>query len=762
MEPTQDRRQRQPLPHSLRPRLLALGVALLAAGRTAGYIEAPFSLGSIIAQSPNILLMRVEQVDKQKNLIIYRKVRDLKGTYPGDTIRHNIGFGGFSPREWQNIMAWAEVGQFAVFFRADNIGEVCIQNYWYQCVGGEWYAMNHAEPYLLRTFAGRPEKLADAVAAILAGQEVAVPCMVDGDKNALQLRTAKIQRLKASLKLTDYNAQRDFVGWGGEDFRPISGMPGFTHCYSLPRVDPGAGGIALADFDGDGKTDFCLYGHGRVILMQNAGSSYNEIPLPLDGGARSAAWADLDADGRPDLLLATPTGPRLFLNNGGGKFKDITVELPRENYYNLTAASWIYADGDKRPDILLADGIRGLRLYRNRSGDADKPGEFKTGKWYYTGPFENANGSGFDAAYPPEQGVNLAHEYQGKGGEKCVWSVAPIEDGKINNLALFRPGFNDFCVIYLYREFDCPNALELPVSLAASDALTVWLNGQKLLAEKEPQPSSFDAASLTLQLRPGKNALLAKVCQITGEFSLYFDVHGQEPAGSKLFEDVSDKVGLGEKGIGTGTKGHHLVVCDVDADGREDFLFGAGTGILVMNTPEGFVPAADCGVSYDTANSAPVFGDYNGDRLPDLFLPQHGVSKLFRNEGKGRFSDVTTRSGDLKLPIGNAVCASWADFENRGRLDLLIGCLKGTNRYLRNNGNGTFTDATAEIGFDHRIFNTRGICAADLNKDRVADVLMANEGQESVVLLGNADRAGLRVAAADSPDSEVPAIRGNR
>ena len=79
--------------------------------------------------------------------------------------------------------------------------------------------MSHGEPFLLRSFAGKPEKLAAAVTAMLAGQEVVVPCMVDGNKNALHMRQAKIQRLKASLKLQDYNPKRDFVGWGGEDFR---------------------------------------------------------------------------------------------------------------------------------------------------------------------------------------------------------------------------------------------------------------------------------------------------------------------------------------------------------------------------------------------------------------------------------------------------------------------------------------------------------------------------------------------------------------
>src|SRR5262245_18450111 len=118
--------------------------------------------------------------------------------------------------------------------------------------------MSHAEPYFLRSFAGRPEKLVTAVTPMLAGQEVVVPCMADVDKNTLRLRTGKIQRMKASLKIQDYDAKRDFVGWGGEDFLVIAGMPGFTHYAGLARSDPGAAGVSSTDFDGDGKADLCL------------------------------------------------------------------------------------------------------------------------------------------------------------------------------------------------------------------------------------------------------------------------------------------------------------------------------------------------------------------------------------------------------------------------------------------------------------------------------------------------------------------------
>jgi len=570
--------------------LAVLAAGLLACGRPAfGYVEAAYPLGRILQESTNVLVVRVESVDKEKGLIVYRKVRDLKGAHKGDTIKHDIGKRGFHPREWQNVMAWAEAGKTAVFFHNGGAGETCIDNYWYQVYAGEWWAMSHAEPFLLRSYAGKPQKLIDFVTAMLAGQEVVVPCMVDGDKEALHLRKARLQRMRAGPKLQDYNPARDFAGWGVEEFRAIADMPGFTRMAALSQLGVDALGVAPADLNGDGKIDLCLFGAGRAVVLQNEGESFTEwrLDLPPGVGARAAAWADADGDGRPDLLLATPLGPRLYLNSGA-VLAEAVGALPGQPYFNLTAGTWIDYDGDQRPDILLADGFRGLRLYRNRWG--------------------------------------------------------------------------------------------------------------------QPLPAGKSAPSAGAVLR---------------------------------FEDVSDKVGLGENGAGGRLKGDHLAVADTNGDGRPDVLFSAGSGLLLLNTPQGFVAAKDAGVAYRAGGVAPVFGDFDGDGRPDLFVPQEGVCRLFRNAGQGRFEDVTAKAGALRNAVASATCAVWADFGRGGKPDLLVGCLKGPNRLFRNNGDGTFADASAEIGLLHRIFNTRGLSVFDVNKDGVPDVIFNNVGQESTALLGN-------------------------
>jgi hypothetical protein len=433
---------------------------------------------------------------------------------------------------------------------------------------------------------------------------------------------------------------------------------------------------------------------------------------------------------------------------GNGQFRDDTALLPVEPAYNLTAAAWIDADGDGRPDILLANGFHGLRLYRNvlTKEDIARMAPPNLGDWHYIGPFRNPGGSGFDTVYPPEQEIDLKKEYEGRSKQRAVWKKGDFRDGQVNNLALFRPEYNVQCLCYLYREIDSPAAAELPVSLGSDDTLTVWLNGEKIHAENVQRAAAPDQAKLTLRLKKGKNRLLLKICQGDGEWGFYFQAGTATFRPTINFEDVSAKVGLGPDGIGSQVKGDSLSVVDVNGDGRPDFLYGAGRGLLVLNTPSGFVAKPDSGIDYTPGGVGPVFGDFDNDGRPDLFVPQATGCKLFRNNGDGTFTDVTAQAGDLGRPIGQAVCAAWGDLGNTGRQDLVVGCLHGVNRYFRNNGDGTFTDATVEAGLNQKVFNTRGIALVDLNNDGALDLVLNNEGQESVLLLGNPTRTSGRAA----------------
>jgi hypothetical protein len=562
------------MPCSRIARAIAAAVLFAFASPARAYIEAPMTIGDVITQSNMITILRVQKVDKSKNLIVYEKVEDIRGKFPTPLGRH-VCTGQLREGETKTVLDWAEPGKIAIFFAKDGACECCIDNYWYQIYknGEDLYGMSHGEPFLLRSYAGKAERLAPLVRSIIEGREVVVPAMED-NKELLHKRAGKIMRLKASLKIMTYDPKREFVGWGGEDIRRIAGGVGFSHIGPLSKIDAEARHVSCIDFDGDGKLDVCIVSTSAVRLFQNQGESYSEVTLPgLKGGARSAAWGDYNGDGKPDLLFATADGPKLFTNLGGGQFRDDSSLLPR-SAAGATAAVWIDADGDGKPDILVATAFNGLRLFRN------------------------------------------------------------------------------------------------------------------------------------------------------------------DPA-AKTFIDVSTEWGLGPNGLAGEARGETLAVADVDGDGRPDFLFGAGTGMLFVNTGKRFELKADSGLSFDTSRCGPTFFDFDGDGHPDLFVPQNGKCKLYRNDGKGHFTDIIDQCGDLAKPIPGATCAAWGDFNNDGHPDLFVGCLRGANRYFENAGNDKFIDKTDEIGLTMRVFNSQAIAVADLNGDGKLDLVMANEGQEAAILFGN-------------------------
>ena len=727
--------------------LAALALPLLTPRPAHAYVEAPQSLGSVVNQSTNVVLMTVTKIDKEKNLIIYQKVQDLKGKHPQDTIKHNIGRGGLRPGEWQEIMNWAEVGKQAVFFHNGGASETYIGATWYQAYPqGDWWGMSHAEPFLLRSYAGRVEKLPGLLADMLAGKEVVVPCMIDGDKEALHKKTAKVQRVKASLKLNDYNPKRDFVGWGGEEIRRLAGMPGFDRYAGIAKLDAEAQAVSVIDFDNDGKTDLTLCGANRVVLVQNGGDSFTEVALPgLIGGARAAVWADHNGDGLPDLLLATPSGPKLYTNLGQGRFCDDSRVLPEEPGYNLTAAAWGDFDTDGKPDILLANGFHGLRLYRNiRPADAVvKSVPPKLGDWYAIGPFRTTtNASNFDTKFTPEtRDFDLTTAHKGIGGKPVKWTRKAYADGSVNSLAEF--GLD--CASYLYREIEVAAATELPVSFGSDDTITVWLNGERLLSENTQRACAPDQNRAVLKLKSGKNSLLIKICNGGGEHAFYFKPGTPKLRAEPWFEDATAAWGLG----GDSPKGDTLAVADFNGDGKPDFLYGAGIGMLYLNEGNKFALRADSGIRYQPGKIGPALGDFDNDGRVDLFIPQtDGQCRLFRNVGNGTFSDATPQAGDLAKPITGAVSAAWGDFDNDGHADLLVCCLRGSNRYYRNRGNGTFVEQTADLGLTKKVFNSQAAAFADLNNDGQLDLILNNEAQESAIHFG----------AAKEPNGKTPVV----
>ena len=112
----------------------------------------------------------------------------------------------------------------------------------------------------------------------------------------------------------------------------------------------------------------------------------------------------------------------------------------------------------------------------------------------------------------------------------------------------------------------------------------------------------------------------------------------------------------------------------------------------------------------------------NGSTLPNLKHGGDPMVALFRNDGKGRFADVTPASGLTARGWGMGTCV--ADYDNDGFQDLYVTAF-GPNVLVHNNGNGTFTDVTAHAGVGDPRWSTN--CAfADYDRDGDLDLYVAN------------------------------------
>jgi hypothetical protein len=135
----------------------------------------------------------------------------------------------------------------------------------------------------------------------------------------------------------------------------------------------------------------------------------------------------------------------------------------------------------------------------------------------------------------------------------------------------------------------------------------------------------------------------------------------------------------------------------------------------------------------ETMGPGAAFIDYDQDGWVDLFLvngtdwpgagPGTSSSRLYRNQGDGSFTDATLRAGlDTRFyGLGTAV----ADYDNDGDPDLFVTAL-GPNHLYRNDGDGTFTEVTAASGIPALDEFSTGAAWSDYDRDGNVDLFVVN------------------------------------
>lgn len=224
-------------------------------------------------------------------------------------------------------------------------------------------------------------------------------------------------------------------------------------------------------------------------------------------------------------------------------------------------------------------------------------------------------------------------------------------------------------------------------------------------------------------------------------------VASAQPKPAFVFRDVGDESGLFPH-VG-GIAGHGAGWGDVDGDGFPDLFVGTFGGAPYGSKPHMFFRNVKGKFKLDDQKhlqivaraSGAVFVDFDNDGDLDLYLSHHAIdgkpyksphfstpNALFRNDGNGKFSDVSA---------GSSVCpddfparsVAVLDYDGDGLLDLLVGeCFfqggKSRSRLFRNLGNFKFQDISRAAGLPEKVTGF-GVAAADVNSDGWPDIFLA-------------------------------------
>jgi hypothetical protein len=287
-------------------------------------------------------------------------------------------------------------------------------------------------------------------------------------------------------------------------------------------------------------------------------------------------------------------------------------------------------------------------------------------------------------------------------------------------------------------------------------------------------------------------------------------------SGSKIqFLDVSKKANLSVITYTGGADKDHIVestgngvlILDYGGDGYQDLYFVNAyrfprrgqtephANALYRNNRDGTFTDVSRKAHVDAAvyGQGGCVGDIDNDGKPDIYVTNFGPDILYHNNGDGTFTDITARAhvsdpewsigctffdadhdGDQDLYVANYLRATWKEIYSarrtrrwQGKVDVLDGP-KGLppapNTFYLNNGDGTFTEATAKAGLGNEQYYSMGVVSFDYDNDGDIDLYVANDSTPNCLYRnrgnGTFDEVGATTGAAYNADGQEQGSMG--
>ncbi|WP_372715923.1 FG-GAP-like repeat-containing protein [Novipirellula sp.] len=164
-------------------------------------------------------------------------------------------------------------------------------------------------------------------------------------------------------------------------------------------------------------------------------------------------------------------------------------------------------------------------------------------------------------------------------------------------------------------------------------------------------------------------------------------------------------------------------------DSRED------SGIQFKDEVVDDVKRAFKAAHYDHGSGIATADVDNDGRLDIYFVSQFGRNELWRNQGDGKFENITESAG-VGVSDEVSVGASFADIDNDGNVDLYLTRVRAPNKLFRGDGQGHFEDISDTAGVNH-VGHSSGSIFFDYDRDGLLDLLLTNVGKYTTEERGN-------------------------
>ena len=419
----------------------------------------------------------------------------------------------------------------------------------------------------------------------------------------------------------------------GLDFIYESNPP---ESYYLPGIM--GGGAAVFDANNDGRLDLYLLNgrddtatnglRNRLLLMGTDGrfmDDTNDSGLGDRGFAMGAALGDVDNDGDLDVYVSNDGPDRLFRNEGDGTFTDVSTRAGITNDVFSGSVAFLDLDRDGWLDVYVANYV-GL--------DASKECEDQAGRKDFCGP----------ESYPAR--ADVLYRNLGDGTFEDVTVQAGID-------VLAYAGLGVVCA-----DLDSDGWVDVFVA-NDGDPNLLWVN-QRDGTFSEDGTIAGAAYSATGQAEAGMGVTVGDA-DGDGDLDLYLTHFAAETntfyrnEGGMVFDDATARARLGE--TSTPYTGWGTVFFDADLDG--DLDIAVVNGAVLRRTPP-------------LTTQRGFWSDYAE--------PNH----IYRNEGGGRYVDVTADAGAFGEDISVTRGVVPFDYDGDGDLDLLVMNVGSAARLYRN------------------------------------------------------------------------------